>query len=74
MEDTARMIQQLAIPGHKFLCLFDLLEFLYQIYSIKDVYGHYERKYDEMKLPSLDVRSHRAWQYLKQIQLIVKTY
>ncbi|RKF54887.1 hypothetical protein GcM3_206022 [Golovinomyces cichoracearum] len=45
------MIQQIS-GSQEFMTLFDLLEFLYKTYGIKDMYSYYERKYDEMKWPS----------------------
>ncbi|KAI1003266.1 hypothetical protein K3495_g4938 [Podosphaera aphanis] len=50
--EPAHMIQQLALSGQEFANLFDLLNFLYQTFGIKDLYSHYERKYNDMKWPS----------------------
>ncbi|KAI1001279.1 hypothetical protein K3495_g6921 [Podosphaera aphanis] len=48
----ANLVGQLILSGREFPSLFGLFEFLYQTYGIKDLYGYYERKFDDITWPS----------------------
>ncbi|RKF77914.1 hypothetical protein GcC1_059027 [Golovinomyces cichoracearum] len=48
----ANLVRQLILSGREFSSLFDLFEFLYHTYGIKDLYSYYERKFDGITWPS----------------------
>ncbi|RKF59990.1 hypothetical protein GcM3_169023, partial [Golovinomyces cichoracearum] len=48
----ANLVRQLTLSGREFSSLFDLFEFLYHTYGIKDLYSYYERKFDGITWPS----------------------
>ncbi|RKF77048.1 hypothetical protein GcC1_067020b [Golovinomyces cichoracearum] len=52
----ANSVRQLTLSGREFSRLFDLFEFLYHTYGIKDLYSYYERKFDGIA-PCKDVLS-----------------